>query len=50
MGTRGSTLAQNSSVTTHEATRFFVTDFFAAISTLRHRITGGSERQYAIYG
>ena len=45
-GTRGSTRAQNSSVTTHEATHFFVTRFFVAIAPLPRRVTGGSGRQY----
>ena len=40
-GNEGSTFAQKSSVTTHDATRFFA-GFFAAIAPLSRRVKGGS--------
>ena len=48
-GTKGSTRAQKSSVTTHEATRFFA-GFFVAIASPPRRSTGGLEGEYTIYG
>ena len=44
-GAKGFTLARKSSVTTHDATRFFA-GFFAAIVPLSHRVKGGSGQSF----